>query len=194
MDCLSATSEVEEVLLMKAAQVGGSEAILNALGYAIDHAPGPAIIVQPTVELAKRFSRQRLDPLVTDTPELAAKVAPARSRDSGNTILSKDFPGGQLIITGANSAVGLRSMPAQYAFLDEIDGYPVDVDEEGSPIELVEARQRTFARRKRIKVSTPTIAGRSAVEAGYEASDQRRFYVPCPACEEMQPLEFARLV
>ncbi len=194
MDCLSSTSDVEEVLLMKAAQVGGSEAILNALGYVIDHAPGPVIIVQPTVELAKRFSRQRLDPLVTDTPRLVAKVAPARSRDSGNTMLSKEFPGGQVIITGANSAVGLRSMPAQYAFLDEIDGYPIDVDEEGSPIELVEARQRTFARRKRIKVSTPTIAGRSAVEAGYEASDQRRFYVPCPACEEMQPLEFARLV
>lgn len=194
MDCLSATSLVEEVVLMKGAQVGGSEAILNAIGYAIDHTPGPIILVQPTVELATRFSRQRLEPLVSDSPKLAEKVARARSRDSGNTILSKDFPGGQIIITGANSAVGLRSMPAQYAFMDEIDGYPVDVDEEGSPIALVEARQRTFARRKRIKVSTPTIAGRSAIEAAYEASDQRRYYVPCPHCGEMQPLEWARVV
>jgi phage terminase large subunit GpA-like protein len=193
MDCLSSTSEVEEVVMMKAAQVGGSEAILNGLGYVIDHAPGPTIVVQPTVELGKRFSRQRIEPLVTDTPRLALKVASARSRDSGNTMLAKDFPGGQLIITGANSAVGLRSMPAQYAFCDEIDGYPVDVDEEGSPLALVEARQRTFARRKRIKVSTPTIAGRSAVEAAYEASDQRRYYVPCPDCGHMQPLEFPRL-
>lgn len=193
MDCLSTTSEVEEVVFMKAAQVGGSEAILNAIGYVIDHAPGPVILVQPTVELAERFSRQRLEPLVTVTPRLAAKVASSRARDSGNTILSKDFPGGQLIITGANSAVGLRSMPAQYAFLDEIDGYPVDVHEEGSPIALVEARQRTFARRKRMKVSTSTIAGRSAIEAAYEASDQRRYYVPCPDCGEMQPLEFQQL-
>jgi phage terminase large subunit GpA-like protein len=159
MDCLSTTSEVEEVVFMKAAQVGGTEAILNAIGYVIDHAPGPIIVVQPTVELAKRFSRQRLEPLITVTPRVAAKVAPARARDSGNTMLSKEFPGGQLVITGANSAVGLRSMPAQYALMDEIDGYPVDVDEEGSPIALVEARQRTFARRKRAKVSTPTIAG-----------------------------------
>lgn len=193
MDSLSTTSDVEEVVLMKAAQVGGSEAILNAVGYVIDHAPGPVIIVQPTVELAKRFSRQRLEPLTTETPRIAAKVAPARSRDSGNTVLAKEFPSGQLILTGANSAVGLRSMPAQYAFMDEIDGYPVDVDEEGSPIALVEARQRTFARRKRIKVSTPTIAGRSAIEAAYDASDQRRYYVPCPDCGEMQPLEFPRL-
>lgn len=194
MDCMSATSEVEEVVFMKASQIGGSEAILNALGYVIDHAPGPVILVQPTVELAKRFSRQRLDPLITDTPRLARKVAEGKSRDSGNTMLSKEFPGGQLIVTGANSAVGLRSMPAQYAFLDEIDGYPGDVDEEGSPVALVEARQRTFARRKRIKVSTPTIEGRSAIESAYAATDQRRFYVPCPSCGEMQPLEFSRLV
>ena len=193
MDCLSTTSEVEEVVFMKGAQIGGTEAILNALGYVIDHAPGPAIFIQPTVELAKRFSRQRLEPLVMVTPRIAAKIAPSRSRDSGNTMLAKDYPGGQLVITGANSAVGLRSMPAQYAFMDEIDGYPIDVDEEGSPIDLVEARQRTFSRKKRAKVSTPTIAGRSAIEAAYEASDQRRYYVPCPDCGEMQPLEFPRL-
>jgi phage terminase large subunit GpA-like protein len=85
-------------------------------------------------------------------------------------------------------------MPAQYVFLDEVDGYPEDVDEEGSPIELVEARQRTFARRKRAKVSTPTIEGRSAIAAAYEASDQRRYFVPCPHCGEMQTLEFGQLV
>lgn len=193
MDCLSATSDVEEVVLMKAAQVGGSEVILNALGYFIDHSPGPTIVVQPTVELAKRFSRQRVDPLVTDTPRLAGKVAAPLSRDSGNTMLSKSFPGGQLIITGANSAVGLRSMPAQNALCDELDGWPLDVDEEGSPIALVEARQRTFARRKRVKVSTPTIAGRSVIEAAYEESDRRRYYVPCPHCGDYQALVFAQL-
>ena len=194
MDCLSSTSLVEEVVFMKAAQVGGSEALLNAIGYVIDHVPGPMIVVQPTVELAKRFSRQRVDPLLTITPRIARKVADPKSRDSGNTMLSKDYPGGQLVITGANSAVGLRSMPAQYAFMDEIDGYPIDVDEEGSPIALVEARQRTFIRKKRLKVSTPTIAGRSAIEAAYEDTDQRRYYVPCPDCGHMQPLEFKQLV
>lgn len=179
--------------MMFAAQLGKTETILNFLGYIIDHSPGPTIIVQPTVELAKRFSRQRVDPLVTTTPRLVHKVAPARSRDSGNTMLSKEFDGGQFILTGANSAVGLRSMPALYALMDEIDGYPIDIDEEGSPIELVEARQRTFSRRKRIKVSTPTIAGRSAIEEAYHSSDRRRYYVPCPDCGEMQPLEFSRL-
>lgn len=178
---------------MKGAQLGGSEVILNVLGYVIDHAPGPTLLVQPTVELGKRFSRQRVEPLFDATPRLAGKVARARSRDARSSMLTKEFMGGLLVITGANSAVGLRSMPARYLLLDEIDGYPMDVDGEGPPIDLAEARQRTFARRKRLKVSTPTIAGISPIERAYAASDQRRYYVPCPECGEMQPLEFPRL-
>jgi phage terminase large subunit GpA-like protein len=193
MDCFSSRSDVEEVVFMSAAQIGKTEALLNALGYFIDHAPGPVMLVWPTVETAKRGSRQRVGPLTTDTPAIAEKIAPAKSRDAANTVLEKSFPGGHLVITGANSAVGLRSMPAQYALMDEIDGYPIDVDEEGSPISLVEVRQRTFSRRKRGKFSTPTIAGRSAIEAAHDRGDARRFFVPCPMCDHFQELEFARL-
>lgn len=193
MDDMSTHSPVVEVVFMKGAQIGGTECILNAIGYFIDQAPGPLMTVQPTVELAKRYSRQRLEPLLSDTPELRGKVADAKARDSGNTMLSKEFPGGVCIVTGANSAVGLRSMPARYLLLDEVDGYPVNVDEEGDPIALAEARQRTFARKKRMKVSTPTVAGRSRIEDAYEHSDRRRYHVPCPHCGEMQPLIFQQL-
>ena len=193
MDALSANSPVDEVVIMAGAQLGKSEGLLNWLGYIIDHAPGPAMLVQPTVDLAKRFSSQRVEPLFTTTPRLQQKVAKNRQRDSRSTLLLREFMGGVLVITGANSAVGLRSMPVRYLLLDEIDGYPADVDDEGAPIDLAEARQRTFARRKTVKASTPTIAGQSAIELAYDGSDQRRYYVPCPECGEMQPLEFDRL-
>jgi phage terminase large subunit GpA-like protein len=127
--------------------------------------------------------------LIDVTPRLRDRL-----RAGANTLLAKEFRGGILVLTGANSAVGLRSMPARWLLLDEIDGYPGNVDNEGDPIALAEARQRTFARRKRLKVSTPTFASRSRIEAAYEASDQRRYYVPCPECGEQQPLEFARLM
>ena len=167
----------------------------NWLGYIMHHVPAPALAVQPTVELAKRFSRQRIDPLLEETPALRERVAPARARDSGNTMLSKEFPGGILVLTGANSAVGLRSMTARFLFLDEVDAYPGDVAGEGDPIALAEARARTFGwRRKAFLVSTPTISGRSRIEREYLASDQRRFFVPCPACGEMQWLRFDRLL
>ena len=194
MDNLSSRSDVEETVFMKAGQIGGTEVLLNALGYIIDHAPGPVILVWPTVDTAKRGSRQRVGPLTTDTPAIADKIAPAKSRDAANTVTEKTFPGGHLVITGANSAVGLRSMPAQYALMDEVDGWPIDIDEEGSPIALVEVRQRTFSRRKRLKISTPTIAGQSAIEAAHDQGDARRYFVPCPICGAFQELEFPRLV
>ena len=92
---------------MKGAQVGGTEGGNSWIGYIIHQAPGPMLAVSPTVELAKRNSKQRIDPLIEESDVLRELVKPARSRDSGNTVLSKEFPGGALMMTGANSAVGL---------------------------------------------------------------------------------------
>jgi phage terminase large subunit GpA-like protein len=193
MDCLSPTSAVERVVFMKAAQLGATEMGSNWIGYVIHHAPGPMMAVWPTVDMAKRNSKQRIDPLIEESAALSALISPARSRDSGNTILAKEFRGGVLVMTGANSAVGLRSMPVRYLFLDEVDGYPLDVEGEGDAISLAEARTRTFARRKIFIVSTPTISGVSAIEREYEASDQQRYFVPCPHCAHRQWLRFEQL-
>ena len=140
MDCLSPSSPIQRVAVMKGAQVGCTEAGNCWIGYVVHQAPGPMLAVSPTVELAKRNSKQRIDPLIEESDVLRERVKERRSRDSGNTVLSKDFPGGVLILTGANSAVGLRSMPARYLFLDEVDGYPGDVEGEGDPILLAERR------------------------------------------------------
>ena len=194
MDALSPADPCRRVVFMKAAQVGATEGGNNWIGYVIHQAPGPMLAVQPTVELAKRNSRQRIDPLIEESAALRERVRPARSRDSGNTMLSKEFPGGILIMTGANSAVGLRSIPARYILLDEVDAYPASADEEGDPVTLAEARSLTFAhRRKVLLISTPTVKGFSRIEREYEASDQRRYFVPCPHCGHRQWLEFERL-
>jgi phage terminase large subunit GpA-like protein len=193
MDCLSSSSTVQRVVMMFAAQTGKTEAGSNWLGYVIDHAPGPMLCVQPTVEMAKRLSKQRLESMITDTPCLAAKIAPARARDSGNTMFSKEFSGGIMLLTGANSATGLRSAPCRYLFADEVDAFPSDVDGEGDPVALAERRTTTFARRKILLTSTPTVKDFSRIEAEYLRSDQRRFYVPCPSCGGMQWLQWPRL-
>ncbi|OFZ55005.1 MAG: phage tail protein [Bdellovibrionales bacterium RIFOXYC1_FULL_54_43] len=193
MDCLSPLSPIEKVVFIKGAQVGGTEAGNNWIGYVIDYSPGPMMCVQPTVVTAKRNSKQRIAPLIEECPRLAAKVKQARSRDSGNTVLEKDFPGGRLVMTGANSAVGLRSMPVRFLFLDEVDGYPGDVDGEGDPVALAEARTRTFARKKIFLVSTPTFEGRSKIKAAYDESDQRKYYLPCPHCGGFQDLKWSQV-
>lgn len=189
MDCLSPKSPIQKVVFMKGAQIGGTECGNNWLGYIMHKAPGPIMAVSPTVEMAKRNSRQRIDPLIEDCLPLKNLVSPSRSRDKGNTMLSKDFPGGVLVMTGANSAVGLRSMPARYLFMDEIDGYPQDIEGEGDPILLAERRTATFNTKKKIfLVSTPTIKGVSAIEREFEHSDQRYFLLPCPFCGAFQRL------
>ena len=194
MDALSPRHPAQRISFMKAAQVGATEAGNNWIGFVIHHAPGPMLAVLPTVEMAKRTSRGRIDPLIEDSPALKERVNPARSRDAGNSMLSKEFPGGILVLTGANSATGLRSMPARYVFLDEVDAYPASADEEGDPVTLAEARTTTFAHRRKVfMVSTPTIRGLSRIEREFEASDQRRYFVPCPHCDHRQWLQFERL-
>lgn len=190
MDCLSAHSTVEEVVLMWGAQTSKTTIGSNWLGYLADTNPGPVMIVQPTIDMAKRYSRQRLSPMIQESPALRQKVSTNRSRDDANTTLLKEFPGGFMAIAGANSAAGLRSMPVRDLFLDEIDGYPLDVDGEGDPCQLAEARQTTFARRKRLKTSTPTTKDFSRIETAFLASDRCSYHVPCPHCGELQPLEW----
>ena len=190
MDCLSQDSPVEEVILMWGAQTGKTSIGSNWLAYLIDTNPGPVMIVQPTIDMAKRYSRQRLAPMIEDSPRLRAKVRDNRSRDDANTILLKDFAGGFLAVAGANSAAGLRSMPVRDLFLDEVDGYPLDADGEGDPCALAEARQSTFHRRKRLRTSTPTVRDVSRIEAAYLAADRCRYEVPCPHCGQAQVLEW----
>jgi phage terminase large subunit GpA-like protein len=193
MDCMSANNTTQKVVFMAGAQLGKTEAINNVVGYMIAQAPGPALFVQPTIEMAKRLSKQRLESLINETPCLAERIGPARSRDSGNTMFSKEYPGGILLLTGANSATGLRSAPCRWVLLDEVDAFPSDVDGEGDPCALAERRASTFSRRKIILTSTPTVKDMSRIETEYLASDQRRFFVPCPHCEHKQWLQWKNL-
>lgn len=193
MDDLSATSMVEKIVFVAGAQVGKTEAGNNWIGYVIDMSPGPMLAVQPTVDIAKRFSKQRLQPLIDESPRLREKVRPSRERDSGNTLTSKEFVGGLLLLAGANSSAGLRSMPIRNLFLDEVDAYPGDVDGEGDPVSLAEARTRTFARRKILLTSTPTLAGTSRIWREWDASNQQRFHVPCPECGGLQPITWPQI-
>lgn len=193
MDALSAHSPVREVSIMKSTQVGGTEVLNNWVGYIIDHQPGPTMVVMPTLDIAEKWSKQRLTPMIADCPALVEKVAPVRSRDSGNTTLLKEFAGGVLSIAGANSSSGLRSMPVKFLAMDEIDEYEADLNEQGSAIELAERRTSTFARRKIARVSTPTIKDASNIERYWLAGDMRRYHVPCPHCDARQHLEIDQL-
>jgi len=185
MDALSPASPVERVVIMKSAQVGGSEAGLNFIGAIIHLWPGLTLHVSPTSESARRFVRSRLDPMLEATPELSSRIVTPGPRKSGNSTFLKSYPGGMLAMVGANSGVGLRATPARFVILDEIDGFPRDAGGEGDPVQLAVARTATFrGRRKILLISTPTIEGASRIASAYAETDQRKLFCPCLSCDE----------
>ena len=183
---------VERVVLMKSSQVGFTEMIGNACGFYIDQDPAPILMVQPTLEMGKAWSMDRLQPMLRESPQLAGKVRESNRRHSGDTILHKVFPGGHLTIVGANSAAGLASRPIRVALFDEVDRYPLSAGDEGDPITLGIRRTTTFWNRKIILGSTPTLKDISRIHQLYLESDQRRYYVPCPDCGHAQVLRFSQ--
>jgi phage terminase large subunit GpA-like protein len=193
MDRLSPGDPCETVVIMKGAQLGLTSVAENWMGHAIHIDPGPALLVQPTWNTARDYARDRINPLISETPILHTIVGEQRSRRAGTTTTRKTFPGGFLVITGANSAAELRAKAIRRLVLDEVDGYPLDVDGEGDPVALALKRTATFSNRKVLIFSTPTIQGCSRIEAefcgtpeqrqtGYSPTDQRHYFVPCPHC------------
>ena len=181
---------IETVVVMKSAQVGWTEILGNVVGYFIDNDPCPILIIQPTLEMGEAWSKDRLAPMVRDTPALHDKIKDARARDSGNTLLHKTFPGGHITIAGANSPAGLASRPIRVVLFDEVDRYPPSAGTEGDPVALASKRTTTFWNRKKLMGSTPTVKGSSRIESAYENSDQRRYFVPCPHCNTFQSLKW----
>tara|TARA_B100000459_G_scaffold52626_2_gene28145 strand:- start:3268 stop:5148 length:1881 start_codon:yes stop_codon:yes gene_type:complete len=194
MDNMSATSSCEKLVFMSGAQIGKTESQNNVIGYIIDNSPSSILAIQPTVEMAKRNSRTRIAPLIEESPRLREKVKDPRSRDSGNSMLQKEFLGGILVMTGANSGAGLRSMPVRFLLLDEVDAFPSEILGEGDPCALAEARTRTFSKRKIFWTSTPTVSGRSRIEKEFLEGDMRTFQVPCPLCGSFQQLIWENVV
>jgi phage terminase large subunit GpA-like protein len=172
---------VEEVVMMSSAQVGKTEILNNVVGYCIDFDPCPLLVVQPNEKpMGEAWSKDRLAPMLRDTPSIREKVSAVKSRDSGNTIFHKVFPGGQLSIAGANAPAGLASRPKRVILFDEVDRYPASAGTEGDPVELGKKRSTTFWNRKHGLFSTPTVKGRSRIESAFELSDKRFRMIQCP--------------
>jgi phage terminase large subunit GpA-like protein len=180
---------IHVIVAVKCTQVGWSEILNNVAGKHIHLDPKPMMLVQPSLENAKDYGKKRLTPMIDNCPELASRVTKPVSRKPGNTLLLKEFLGGFLKLTGANSGKGLRSDPLPIVLYDEADAYPDDVDGEGSPLDIGENRTEGFDDFKMLIGSTPAKPkGLSQVEEKFERSDQRRFHVPCPHCGFEQAL------
>jgi len=186
--------DIQRIVFSKSAQIGATEILLNVIGYYIDQDPAPMLIMQPTLQMAQAFSKDRLATMIRDSEKIRDCVKDPRSRDSGNTVLSKKFAGGNLNIVGSNSASGLASRPIRIVLADEVDRYESSAGAEGDPISLATKRTTTFWNKKIYMCSTPTIKGLSRIETAFEESDKRYYHVPCPECNVKQILKWKNVV
>lgn len=202
MDALS-DRHIHTVVLMASSQIGKTECLLNSIGYYMHLDPGPMMLIEPTLDMASAVSKDRIGPMLRDTPVLTGLVGRARSRDASATTFHKSFPGGHLTLAGANSPASLSSRPIRFLWVDEADRAAESVGagrtaasvsrSEGDPIALAVKRTTTFRRRKIVIVSSPTVKDASRIEDWYSISDQRRYFVPCPRCSGFFVMEWEHI-
>jgi len=188
--------DIEQIVIMTSTQVIKSLALMCAIAYWIAEDPGPILLVEPKIDAARQFSKRRLMPLSRDCAVLHGRISES-VHDGHNTILAKDFPGGNLLIVSAGTPIDLAQHTIRYLVCDEVDKYGADVggsmdrQGEGDPIDLAWERAMTFgSRRKRLVACTPTVAGQSRIGKMFAISDQRHPYAPCPHCGHLQVLRF----
>ena len=194
MDCMSARSTVREVVLMFPIQYGKTSVAVNALGYCMDHDPGPVMVCLPGEVSMNKWVAQKLNPTIEESPAVKRALTSVASRDAANTRTFKDFAGGQLYIEHAGSPSRLKSTSVRTLIVDEVDEFANNLTGGDDPLEMLNGRTSAFpATFKRLYISTPQIKGISRIESLWNKSDQRRYFVPCPHCGHMQHLEWRGL-
>lgn len=186
--------DVRRVVVMSCSQIGKSDIMNNVIGRFAHLAPAPILMIQPTVDMAQDYSKSRIAPMIRDTKVLRDIFQDVKSRESGNTILSKLFPGGRIIMGGANSPAGLASRPIKILLADEVDRFPDSAGTEGDPVDLAAKRMTTFWDRTMGLFSTPTNAGESRIEVEYTEGTQEEWQHQCPNCGEYHLLTHRSMV
>jgi phage terminase large subunit GpA-like protein len=197
MEKATLTHPARRVTFRGAAQIAKTQLGLNLLGQVLSETPAKALVVLPSINSARMYNRDKLDPMLTNTPILAEAVADITSRDStgSTTTVKKGARGAQVEIVTASSSKDLQSRTVRVLVLEEISEYPADVDNRGDPVDL--AMARTIAWRgvgeKVLDISTPGIKGQCRVSKLYEDGSAAIYEVPCPHCGHYQHLQIFKL-
>ena len=186
---LSPGHPCKRVVAKVASQMFKTQTALNWIGSLIHRRPRNILALEPTDTLVKRFSA-RVSTMIRNVPVLRERVAAVKSRDSRNTVQAKDFLGdATLYMNTAGSAANLAEVSAPYIYVDEIDRLEMNVDNEGDPVELAEARATQYANDcKFFYTSSPSVEGFSKIDDLFAMGTQEEYHVPCPDCGHLHPL------
>lgn len=186
-------NRISRIAVKASSQTGKSELLLNIVGRTVHLDPATLMIIQPNLFEAEDFSKSRLSRMIQETAVLKPLFyADKTARTPNETILSKFFKGGRVILVGANSTSGLASRPIKILLCDEVDRYP-PATKEGDPIDLAAKRTSTYFDAKVALFSTPTVKGRSRIDIEYELGTQEEWRHVCPNCGSVELLTYQQM-
>lgn len=194
MDAMSDRSGVHDVVAMWPIQFGKTELALNAIGYTMDHAPAPLMVCLPGEVTLNKWTAQKLQPMIDETPAVRRALTSVSSREAANSRQFKDFAGGQLYVEHAGSPARLKSTTVRKLVVDEVDEFAASLTSGDDPLEMLNGRTSAFPNNyQRLYISSPQIKATSRIWYLWELSDQRRLHVPCPHCGHEQYLRWEGL-
>lgn len=182
---------IERVTVVKPVRVGFTMLLTGALASYVANEPSPILTVLPAEADCRDFMVTDLEPVFEATPSLRGLISAEADESGRNTLLSRRFPGGSLKIVAAKAPRNLRRMTVRILIMDEADA--MEPTKEGDPILLAERRTLSFANRKIILGSTPTLEDTSNVLRAYAKSDRRVFEVPCPSCGTFTEIQWGHI-
>lgn len=168
--------DVRKITICCGAQMGKTDFLLNLAGYTLDVDPKTIMFVEPTEKLAQSISSDRF-----------AKMAKSVGlRTEGKSKVSeKHYNGTKVIFAWASSASQLVSHPVCIVLIDERDQMKANVDGQGDPYALAEARTTTYPNHKIVATSTPTLRGSSAIYKLFMSSNAYKWAIPCSYCRNL---------
>lgn len=167
----------QEIIIAKAAQIGGSELALNEILRRMHNDPCAILLYMENDDKVKEWLLKRFDPAVMQPPFHGRGI-----RNQGQL---REFPGGSLVAHGVGSGAALSSTTARLVVGDEAARYPLSISGEGDFLSLASGRAATFGTLKKILIiSTPldTLEGEGTFVTWHKGGDDRRYHCPCPHC------------
>lgn len=195
VDCFHYTHPAKKIAIKKGSQFGVTTAVIeNAIGWIISENPGNILFLTGHAELTKEAISGKLDNMIDSTglrKLMKSTAKRVRNNKTGDTNVSKEFPGGSLVSGAAGNHNLMRQRSIKFGIVDDFDAAKRSSKDAGSISALIETRFTAYdSSMKLLYVSTPQIKGDSNIEEAYLLGDQQRLHLPCPLCKEKIVLEW----
>lgn len=194
---LSPTDSTRFVFVMKGNQCGYTTGVLEpGMMYYIGAVPEQQALLLPDGTMATEYAETKLENCI-DNCGLRGILAgqskkAAGARDTGDTKLHKQYPGGGLRVFGGGSGNRFRNFSYKIIFADEADALLKKIKGEGDVFALLTARQDAYSHHAKLIIgSTPKEESTSLINRLFHLGTQKFFYIPCKFCGEYQRLEWA---